>query len=407
MNKRGHILFGAVALLLTLSVLIPALVRAVQQNMAWTVKHTRSTRSLNLADAGLEKAQLKLATSPGDWQSVKDGVGVAGFRFDVAYKDVSGGSYAVSITSGPGPKQATIISIGLDEKLREQRAIEAVFTEGALEGVAVFGNGGVTVDGNVDIQWGAVVSPTAIAADGRAFPQFWSAGPILTKDTDPNAPNCDGPDCCQWHSFQPSLPSMPAFDLAVYRASAQATGTYYAGSVTWTNFTERTGKTHYIEGNLTVGSPGIDVVGDVVVLGNVTTAAGNFGRGDYDMSVPKKAWKQYCNAWSEYQSFDPGAPASFPGLSSSYQAAAGLVHSTHKLAVKGLFYVGGNMTVGGGGGSTAINGVLVVRGQTTLTSGSHVTVYYDNEVADEIVTIQPKLTRSSWKAILAGWPAGL
>ena len=265
----------------------------------------------------------------------------------------------------------------------------------------------MTIDGNVDVQWGAVVSPGQIAADNRMFPQFWAAGPILTKDTDPNPPNCDGPNCCQWHSFQPSLPPAPSIDVAAYRSSAAASGTYHAGSVTWTNFTDRTGRTHFIEGNLTIGSPGIDVVGNVFVMGNVTTASGNFGRGNYHMVVPPKAWRQYCNDWGEYQSFDAGAPASFPGLASTYAPAPGLTHYTNKLALRGIMYVGGNMNIGGGGGTTVINGVLVVQGQTTLTSGSHVTLYYDNDVSDDLITLQPKLTRLSWRAVLAGWPSGL
>ena len=194
--------------------------------------------------------------------------------------------------------------------------------------MAIFAGAGAQISGGVNVEWGAVVSPGTVDADGRAFPQFWSASQITGFDTNSDDPNCDEPNCCQWHSFSPNIPPNPTIDLTFYKSSAAATtgcpGTgadidgnplagscYYTSGQTWSDET-LIGKTIYIEGDLSLNSPGMDIVGNLIVKGNLNLPNGAWGNGTHTMFVPQDAWKQYCNDWAHYQAFDAYALANMP-----------------------------------------------------------------------------------------------
>ena len=170
------------------------------------------------------------------------------------------------------------------------------------------------------------------------------------------------------------------------------------------------GQPVYINGNLTLGSPGINILGTLIVMGNLSTTSGNWGKGTRSPKLPQDAWKQYCRSWATYQPFDSGEPASFPGINSGYLAAADQTYSPSpngKFAVSGMMYVQGNLSVGGGGGNTYVHGVMYVVGTTTMTSSSGVTVFYDKDAASSIQVSKITLSRESWQDSLTRWPSGL
>lgn len=423
-GRRGQILPGAVAMLVILAIMVPSIVLWIQRETVFASKQSHNTTAFHLAEAGVEKAYLYISLSTVTWTSIQDGNAQPDYAFDKVYDDIDGGTYTISITSGPGTQQVTIVTVGRDRYGRETRALRVVYSNSILGDTAIFSGQGVQVDNAVNVEWGGVMSPYTIEADGRTYPQFWSASQITTKDTNANPPNCDSPGCCQWHSYQTNLPSPPAIDFDFYRSSAAATmgcpnvagkavGTpagscYYAGDVLqWDHTTA--GKTIFIEGDLNIKSNGMFHTGTIIVMGNINLPPGQWGDGSVTMDVPSKAWKQYCNNWAHYKgTFDTTTPhADFPGLNSDYEPT-GLTYPSSKVAVNGFLYVGGNFNNGGGGGGNSdVYGVLYAVGTTTMTANSAVTFYYNGQATANLVTTNVSLTRTSWQGEVRGWPSGL
>jgi hypothetical protein len=425
LSSRGQVLPMAIMLLLVLLVMVPLMVVFSQTEAKWSVKESQETQAMHLAEAGVEKGYLKISLSTLTWVSLQAGGATASaaltnYKFDKAFSDVGSGSYAISITSGPGLQQATIISVGRSTG-KQVRAIKAVYSNSPLGGISIFAGKGAQIGGGVNVEWGGIASPYSIDSGGRNHPQFWSASSIVGKDTDPNPPNCDGPNCCQWHSYYSALPPAPTLDLNFYKSSAAASNCaglslspgiaqpvgscYYPAAQTNIKGSPNTqGQTIYIDGDATVKSPGIDIVGNFLVAGNLNLPNGVWGTGSHAMSIPSDAWKQYCNDWAVYQGFDAGAPAAFPGMNSSY-APAGLTKAgTGKTAVYGLLYVGGNFGGAGGGGQADIYGALYSVGSSSETSNSGVTFYYDAAAGSNLQTTAIILNRVSWQDTLVGWP---
>ncbi len=426
-GRSGQILPGAIAILVILAVMVPAMVLWTQREAVYSMKQSQNTSAFHLAEAGVEKGYLYVSLSTITWNAIQAGTSQANYRFDKAYTDIEGGTYAISITSGPGTQQVTIITVGRDRRNTETRALRVVYTNAILGDTAIYSGGGVQIGGGTNVEWGAVMSPNNIIATGRAHPQYWSASQIIGKDTSANPPNSDG---CQWHSFQANLPTPPDLDFDFYRTSAAATtgcpdhvgahgalrdGTlspgscYYPGAVTNWNDTTAS-KTIFIEGDLTVKSNGMFHTGTIVVMGNINLPNGVWGTGNVTMSMPNKAWKQYCNDWAAYLNFDPSppAPANYPGLNSTYTSSSLITKFSSKVAVNGFMYVGGNFNNGGGGGGNSdIYGVLYAIGTSTLSAASPIDFYYNGGATSNIVTTNVSLTRASWQDEVRGWPAGL
>jgi hypothetical protein len=423
-NANGFVLPAVIATLVIMMILVPILVVYTQNEAKWSQKQAANTTAFHMAEAGAEKAYHYITRSTTTWAALMLGNAPANYDFDRAYTDLEGGSYTISITSGPGEETATIISIGRDARNRETRAIKVIYSNSLFGATAIFAGQGAQIGGQVNVEWGAVMSPYTISADSRNHPQFWSASQIITKDTSPNPPNCDGPDCCQWHSYQTNLPPMPSIDFDYYRSSASlnttggcpaggtpANSCYYTGSVT--NWNHSTTGAIFIEGSLTVKSPGMDHIGNIVVMGNINLPNGAWGRGVGTMSMPPDAWKQYCNDWAHYLAeYDSGAPAAFPGLNSTaYTSPATCVPgacTSSKLAVQGMLYVGGNFNNGGGGGGNSdVYGVLYSVGSSSQTANSPVDFYFNADAADAVQTTNVTLVRVSWQDELRDWPTGL
>lgn len=407
-RERGQMIVGVILLLVLMAIFVPVMVTYTQREAKWSVKQDQTNTAFHLAEAGVEKAYRKLSLSTGTWYSViESGTPITNFKFDKSYDDVPGGVYSVSITSGPKERQATVISIGREAKKKEIRSIEAIFSQNILGDIAIQAMDGVSVAGGVQVEWGSVIGAKPIDASDRSYPQFHSAASIIGKDADPAPPNCDSPDCCQWFAYSQDIPPDPGLDLGFYRTSATATTTYYDTAQSWDNYSYTGGGTVMIENNLTLGSPGVDIVGNLIVTGNLTTTSGGWGKGSVDMAMPTGAWKQYCGNWSHYSVFgDSTAPAAFPGLDSTYLSPALQTYNPtgNKCAVQGFLYVGGNFTTSGGGGSTEVYGTMFAVGTVSVAANSAVTLYYNKSAAEGVKTTRLVLKRSSWKAVLRNYP---
>ncbi|HAH06274.1 MAG TPA: hypothetical protein DCM05_07055 [Elusimicrobia bacterium] len=411
--EEGQVLVGVLLVLIVLLTLVPVMVIFTQHESRWSVKQDQNTNAFHLAEAGVEKGYRALTTSTNTWLDLVDHaapiIQIDRMKFDFKFDDVPGGYYAVSITSGPETKQATIISVGKDEKNKETRAIRVVYVENTMGDIAIQGMNGVSVSGGVNVEWGGIVSPKPVNFGSLTSPQIWSAS-SLNVDSDPLPPNCDS-KCCQWHSYDGDVPPDPSVDLDFYRDSATASSTYYGTAQSWSSFDYTGGGTVFIENNLTLASPGVNVLGNLIITGNLTTASGAWGKGSATMLIPQTAWKQYCNNWSFYRTnFDGAAAATFPGLTSTYKSLNTLTYTptpNGKTSVQGFLYVGGNVAIGGGGGSSNVYGNFFCLGTITVGSMSNVTVYYNKVSASGIRTSKVNLARESWRAVLYQWPTDL
>lgn len=419
-SERGQAIAMVLVILVVMSILVPAMVFYTQRESRWTAKQAQSTTAFHLAEAGIEKGYLALSLSTQTWTNLQNGTQITGYKSDVAYHDIPGGSYAINITSGPEDEQATVLSIGIEGLHKEVRAVQAVYANSPLGGIAIYSSGGAAINGGVTVEWGAVVSPKDIdmgPSPGPTFPQLWSAGAIRPFITSPSAIKCDSPNCWQWFAYNTNIPANPILDFTFYESSAHATGTWFGTSqASWGNpgnppYSTSTSKgyTWWVNGNLNI-SQAVYIVGNVFVTGNFSTTNGGWGNGCSAMNVPRKAWRQYGNNWAHYQPFDTAEPAIFPGLNSSYQSAATLTYTNcppNKIGINGLLYVGGNVNVGGGGGNSDIYGLLYVVGSSTAASNSAVTLYYNESAAANLQVNQVILSRQSWKNVLDQWPTGL
>ncbi len=421
-GERGQVLAIVVVILLVVSILVPVMVQYTMREATWTAKQAANTTAFHMAEAGIEKGYMAISLSTLTWKSLQDGVLIDNYQFDKKFTDLSGaGSYAISITSGPDTEQVTIISVGIDKFSRETRAIKAVYANATLGNTAIMGGTGVTWDGNnMYVEWGSIISPNEIIPRaGALHPQMWSADDIDTLDTNGSAaPNCDSPNCWFWHSYYSGIPPMPTIDFNFYKSSAQAAGSgpcgaYYTNGNRTGNCTDTSGNPYYIEGSWT-NFGGSDVRGAVIVQGNFSTSNGSLSGTSRAVTVPRQAWKQYCNDWSFYLTeFNSDAwltanhPTACPGLFSTYLSPATMT-ATIDPVFQGMLYVGGDFTgPTGGGNTTLIYGIIFVRGHVYLNSNSHVTVYYDSAASSSLQTTQVILSRQSWQDVLYQWPSGL
>lgn len=424
---RGQTLVLVALVMMVMAMLLPVLVYMTKQESHHADKHKKTSLAYNLAVAGTQKAYRALTISTTTWNLLMvSRVPPTNMSGDHEFNDVAGGSYVIVVSSGPNNRQATVTSIGRDRLQREVRMIIALYTEQVMTGTALYNGGGANVSGNnLKIEWGSVVSKGPIVTN-KVYPQFFSASSVSLDGNGGSPPNCDSPDCCQWFSYHKDIPPFPDIDLDFYRSSAAAGGTYFTGDKCWKNsgggcganggtgaccnYLYADGGTVFVDGNLTIASPGTSVIGNLIVTGNLTFATGNFGKGAPipTLPVPREAWKNYCRNWAQYQTFDGSAPSSFPGLDNSYSSSASLTYTptSDKMFLRGFLFVGGNMSLSGGGGSAYISGSGFVQNTSTMTASSNVTFYFDESVAREVKTTTVPLVLEKWYDRPGTWPSG-
>ena len=414
-KRKGQLLVGAILLVAVLAIIIPVMVMYVQNEAKWSVKQGQNSNAFQLAEGALDRGYQKVIESTQSWKAVQAGQALPGMSMNTSYTDLGGGTYAVSVTSGPNLGEVTITGVGRDKMNKEVRALKAVYANQTLSDISLQADGGVSMNGNnIEVEWGSVSSPNSISILGKTYPSYWSAGAI-DKDTNGAALfNCDTPNCWWWHSYYPNLPPTPSIDFEAYKSSAIASGNdpcgraYYQPGDFDENCTSLTGKPYYIAGNWTKFRSAI--VGAVIVRGNLSFHnGGNPQVGAYAATVPPAAWKQYCNDWAVYQAYDAyanGKPACFGNINDSYRASG--VIKVINPGIHGFVYVGGNFTLPNGGGcSDLLHGSIIVKGIADISSNSHCRIYYDPNVAMDILTTDVNIERQSWQDTTTPWPAAL
>ncbi|MBI3564467.1 MAG: hypothetical protein HY079_04645 [Elusimicrobia bacterium] len=418
-RDHGQILAGVVLVTMVLLIILPVIVRWVQQDMKMSVKDRKSTIAFNLAEAGVDRAYWKLKSSTSTWSSALNGVAPAGYDFSQVFTDVPGGAYRISITSGPASQQVTVVAEGRDNILREKRALTVVYTNQTIPG-AIISGAGIGESGGSVVHWGPMLAMNNITLSGSAatnhFPRKLSKQVVLPFDTNGlTPPNTDN---LEWWSGY-DVPELPIFDFAALRSSAAATNTLNCnGTVTGTHVNHvacgsscvncstqnlykdrdyNKGYVWYWDNNASwTGSNGIK--GTVIVRGNLSIAG-------TDSYVPA-AMKVPSSAWQEYQKIDTAASNQYPGDTGYRSTAATYVlgscgmgceggASGSDLGIEGFAYVGGaiNMT-----GDSDVHGALWV--EQGWNGAGNVMIFYDDTLV--LPQLNVTLYRSSWKESTPG-----
>lgn len=403
--------------ILFLLIMIPLIDLYVKNEAKWSVKEKKSTTAFHLAEAGIDRARWKLLETDEMWVMTSTGV-IPGYNFDKTYSDVAGGTYAIRISSDSSdPEKRIVESVGRDAATTEMRKIRAVFVNNAaVDFSARAENQAANTGGNDHVEWGPIYAGVSINATARTFPRLFSAAHVTPQD---GGSTTSGTDNVQWWSYY-DIPDTPKVKFSVYLASASNSGaapdgcgngassTYYrAGNATFKGCHDTSNKTYYITGDVTFdsGGGGNFIRGTMIILGSVNVSGNGGSDGAYAARLPPEAWKEYGNAWSHYLTFDSDAPSTYAAaLAANYQAT-GHTYNLTDVLFHGFMYTGGSQGLNGGGNCN-FNGSLLAGVNATM-STSGFCLYYDDEVASEVLLSGIDIDLYSWYEVHPSWPSGL
>ena len=459
-RQSGQILAGVVMVILLLMVVVPAMVRWVQNEAKLSVKDQQSTGAFNLAEAAIERGVWALKASTGSWARARDGEVTAGYDFDVTYRDIPGGSYRIRFSTASGGR-VQIDGEGRDALNKETRAIRALYANRALPG-PMLTSGIMTYSGAFECHWGPVMAQNNITISGNAateyFPRKFSKQVVQGTAGQPRdtngltAPNTDG---VEWWSDY-AVPALPTLDFATMRTSAAANGTlnYYNGwasSHTLTGYStplanhgscckagsaaahpaphsdhffdsnhhplSKANLIWYWDGNLTLtGNNGnchrMGLYGTLIIRGNLNIETGDCYA--FTGPVPATAWMEYARI--KTAQVDSATANQYPADNGYQQNRLTFSHGSETwtggppsadtdVGLRGFIYVGGNFTIVQNAKSD-FAGVIWVNGNVTnQNSGERSLVFYDSTL--DVPVLNVILTRDSWQEVspsAVAWP---
>ena len=425
--RQGQMAISMViSILLFLMLMFPVMDMFVQNEGRWSMKEKKSTTAFHLAEAGVDRARWKLLETDDMWVITGTGT-IPGYNFDQVYEaeGTKGGTYAISITSHPTDADMRVVeAVGRDATQSQVRRIRAVLrNDNAADFATRAANMVSNTGGNDHIEWGPVISGNSIDATGRTYPRYFSAGHVTPQDGGSTVASTDG---VYWWSYY-DIPPFPNIKFSAYLASATASdielggapngcgngnsSTYYfVGDAEFKGCQDTSNRTYYITGDATFksGGAGNFIRGTVIILGNVIISGSGGADGNYFAKLPPEAWKEYghnATTWSHYKTFDPGGPGSYAvALSGNYQAT-GVTYELDTVLLHGFMYTGGSQGLQGGGNCT-LNGVLLSNQDATMGT-STMEIYYDDNVASDILIQGVNIKLHSWYEVKAEWPSGL
>ncbi len=227
MKKRdGFMLMTVLLVFLFLMIIVPVMVKWVQHDTKMSVKDQKSSLAFGLAEAAVDRGFWKVKSSTATFAQVSGGGTLNGYDFDATYRDITGGSYRISIVAGPGVDQVTILGEGRDTGDKETRAIKAVFTNTSVPGALLARGDMKSTSAQSVVHWGPImargdITVTTSSVANTHFPRKLAMGTVHPFDKNTNPPNTDS---LEWWSNY-NVPDLPIFDFTTMQASAAATGT--------------------------------------------------------------------------------------------------------------------------------------------------------------------------------------
>lgn len=456
-SDKGFVLPAVVAIVLVFLVLMPAIVRFVQQDTKAMVRDQKRTLAFNLAEAAIDRGMWKLKSSTSTFYQAKFGIAIAGYNFDTTYADIAGGTYRIKFSSGPGTRDVTIVGEGRDSSSNEIKAVSAVFSNATIPG-AVLSGGVITWANAFSAHWGPILAHNNInITDANAaqdfFPRKYSRQVVQTTigsyDRDTNGLALPNSDNTEWWSDYP-VPELPVLDFSALRSSASITNTlnvyncskmssgkvgadWYGSHKCNVGGKNHNGLNHlqntynhslakkqyvwYWDNDLVItgntGDEGNGLWGQLIVRGNLTNYAGD--NSYYTGHVPDNAWEEYAkisksagdtSAKNEYPA-DNGYRTnrktfSFGGETWTGGKTPPSAGNTD-VGFRGLIYVGGDFDIQG---PADINGAVWVVGSISKATGAERTIVFYDDTLD-LPSLNVVLTRESWDEIApsaTAWP---
>jgi hypothetical protein len=222
MDKRaGSLLAGFVVILLLVVILLPAVIQLLQGDANQSVNQRKSTIAFQLAEAAVAKGVSKLTETRKNWTDAVSGVAIPRFRGldNEAFTDIAGGTYKVQFSTGSVPGTVRITGKGRDSSSKEVRVIEAEYSGLDPDTPAIiYNNGQWTASNSIYAHWGSVKSFNNVAVMPEVgFPRVFSAGSISNRDNNAAPPNTDGK---HYWAFKSDMGSPPEPDLVYYKNKA-------------------------------------------------------------------------------------------------------------------------------------------------------------------------------------------
>lgn len=236
-RKKGFLLVGVLFAFLFLMIVVPVMVKWVQNDTRLAVKDQKSSMAFSLAEAAVDRGYWKIKGSTSTFNQASIGGTILGYNFDAVYTDISGGKYRIKISSGPGEDQITILGEGRDLQNKETRSIKAVYLNTTVPG-AILSGGNLSADSASVVHWGPIMARGNMSFTGTIpdYPRKLARGTVFGRDPtgDTNPPNNDSNG--DWQSAY-NVPELPVFDFETLRSSAAATHTQDCQNVRTVTYT--------------------------------------------------------------------------------------------------------------------------------------------------------------------------
>lgn len=231
-KKKGFILPAVILVFVLLMIIVPVMVKWVQNDTKLSVKDQKTSIAFNLAEAALDRGYWKVKSSTATCDRSINGAPIPGYNFDVVYTDVPGGSYRISISSS-GVKTIKIVGEGRDKSTNEVRAIAAEYTNQTIY-TPLLSSGNLGFKKGLVVFWGAIMALGDITLDpvlaDHYFPRKFAKGVVIGAGSDPRDTNgLTGPNTGnngEWTSDYEYVPELPIPNFEALKSSAIASHTY-------------------------------------------------------------------------------------------------------------------------------------------------------------------------------------
>jgi len=249
-KRKGFLLVGVLFAFLLLLIIVPVMVKWVQDDTRLSVKDQKSSLAFGLAEAAVDRGFWKVKGSTATFAQAMAGTQLAGYNFDVSYRDIPGGSYRIKISSGPGEDEITVYGEGKDLLSKETRAIKAIYLNTSVPGPMLSGSS-ITVNSDSSVHWGPIMSvrditgpSTAVHYPRKLSRQVVKAPSGASYSYDINGMDPPNTDSKEWWSNY-NVPDLPVFDFDTMRSSAAATSTLNCQDGSSTTYTTNNVLTGY------------------------------------------------------------------------------------------------------------------------------------------------------------------